>query len=105
MCYHRNVGSAEAKRAIVRQLRQGTQQVFTATNALGLGVDAPAIRAVVHVGVVRRLRDYAQESGRAGRDGQASEAVIVRAARYDQRGRAIKETAEQAEGRGVERAI
>ncbi|KAK4096675.1 hypothetical protein N658DRAFT_562300, partial [Parathielavia hyrcaniae] len=50
-CYHRNVGGAEVKRAVVRQLREGRGQVFTATNALGLGVDAPAIRAVVHVGV------------------------------------------------------
>ncbi|KAJ1677962.1 hypothetical protein EV182_005075, partial [Spiromyces aspiralis] len=105
LCYHRKAGSAEVKQAIVRQLREGTQQVFTATNALGLGVDAPTIRAVVHVGVVRRLRDYAQESGRAGRDGQASEAVIVRAVSYDRRGRPMEQTAEQAEARGVERAM
>ncbi|KAL8300987.1 hypothetical protein RB593_003818 [Gaeumannomyces tritici] len=104
-CYHRNVGTAEKKREIVRQLKEGRQQVFTATNALGLGVDAPTIRVVVHVGVVRRLRDYAQESGRAGRDGAASEAIIVKAARQDRRGRAIKETAEQAAERGVERAM
>ncbi|KAK4242971.1 P-loop containing nucleoside triphosphate hydrolase protein, partial [Corynascus novoguineensis] len=106
-CYHRNAGSAEAKRAIVQQLSKGTQQqVFTATNALGLGVDAPSIRAVIHVGVVRRLRDYAQESGRAGRDGRTSEAIIVRAVRYDRRGRPIEETAEQAaSGTGVERAM
>ena len=68
LCYHRNISSAETKRGIVRQLREGRQQVFTAINALGLGVDAPRIRAVIHVGIVRRLRDYAQESGRAGRD-------------------------------------
>ena len=94
MCYHRNIGSAETKRGIVRQLREGRQQVFTATNALGLGVDAPRIRAVIYVDIVRRLRDYAQESGRAGRDGQASEAIIVRAVRYDRRGRPVEETAE-----------
>jgi hypothetical protein len=105
LCYHRAVGSAEAKRAIVRQLREGGQQVFTATNALGLGVDAPRIRAVIHVGIVRRLRDYALAWGRGGRDGQASEAIIVRAGRYDKRGRPVEETAEQAEGRGVERAM
>ena len=105
LCYHRNVGSAELKQGMVRQLREGGQQVFTATNALGLGVDAPRIRAVVHVGMVRRLRDYAQESGRAGRDGQASEAIIVRAVRYDRRGRPVEETAEQAERRGVEKAM
>jgi superfamily II DNA helicase RecQ len=104
-CYHRGVGSAEEKKAIVRQLTEGRQQVFVATNALGLGVDAPTIRVVVHVGVVRRLRDYAQESGRAGRDGGASEAIILRAVRHDRRGRPIEEAAEKAEERGVERAM
>jgi len=68
-------------------LTEGRQQVFTATNALGLGVNAPTIRVVIHVGVVRRLRDYAQESGRAGRDGAKSEAIIVRGVAYDRAGR------------------
>jgi superfamily II DNA helicase RecQ len=80
VCYHRTVGSEEEKRQIVQALRAGQQRVFTATNALGLGVDAAGIRTVVHVGLVRSLRDYVQESGRAGRDGSASEAIIVRAA-------------------------
>ena len=40
-------------------------------------MNAPKIRVVVHVGMVLRLRDYAQESGRAGRDGQASEVIVV----------------------------
>ena len=35
------------------------------------------IRAVVHVGVVQQMRQYAQESGRAGRDGEKSEAIIM----------------------------
>ena len=105
LCYHRSVGSAEEKKAIVRQLTEGRRQVFVATNALGLGVDAPTIRVVVHVGIVRRLRDYAQESGRAGRDGEASEAIILRPVRYDRRGRPIEQAAEKAEAAGVERAM
>jgi len=52
VCYHREAGSAQEKRELVMQLTGGLQQVFTATNALGLGVDAPPIRAVVHIGVV-----------------------------------------------------
>ena len=50
---------------------------MVATNALGLGIDVPDIRVVMHVGRVHRLKDYGQESGRAGRDGQRSEAIIV----------------------------
>ena len=87
VCFHRNVGSSKEKGELVRQLTEGRQQVFTATNALGLGVDAPTIRAVVHVGIVRKMRHYAQESGRAGRDGLASEAIIMRGFRTDRRGR------------------
>jgi len=87
VCFHRNVGSSKEKSELVRQLTEGQQQVFTATNALGLGVDAPTIRAVVHVGMVRKMRHYAQESGRAGRDGLASEAIIMRGFRTDRRGR------------------
>jgi len=52
--------------------------VFTATNALGLGIDAPTIRVVIHVGIREKMRDYAQESSRAGRDGLRSEAIMLR---------------------------
>lgn len=87
VCYHRNVGSSQEKHRLVEQLTDGLQQVFTATNALGLGVDAPTIRAVVHVGTVRMVRHYAQESGRAGRDGKPSEAIIMQGFRKSRRGR------------------
>ena len=42
-----------------------------------MGVDIADIRCIVHVDRPRTLLDYAQESGRAGRDGLASEAVII----------------------------
>ncbi|USP79367.1 hypothetical protein yc1106_06641 [Curvularia clavata] len=77
-CYYWAVGTVEEKKKIVRELTSGQQQVFAATNALGLGVDAPRIRAVVYVGGVQQMRQYAQESGRAGRDREKSEAIIMR---------------------------
>lgn len=86
VCYHRNIGSQGEKERLVEQLASGSQRVLTATNALGLGVDARTIRAVVHVGAVRKVRHYAQESGRAGRDGKASEAIIMRGFRATRRG-------------------
>lgn len=76
--YYRAVGTGREKSAIVQRLTESQEQVFTATNALGLGVDAPHIRVVIHVGIVRELKSYAQESGRAGRDGERSEAILLR---------------------------
>jgi superfamily II DNA helicase RecQ len=52
ICYHRAVGSVEDKKEIVQQLTSGQQQVFTATNALGLGVDAATIWAVIYIGTI-----------------------------------------------------
>jgi superfamily II DNA helicase RecQ len=76
--YHRNVDSRDGKRRIMEAWRSGQSgRVIVATNALGLGVDIPDIRVVIHDGQPRQIRDYAQESGRAGRDGTASEAIIV----------------------------
>jgi superfamily II DNA or RNA helicase len=75
--YHRNVDNRAGKAQRMKDLTEGKSRVICATNALGLGVDLPDIRVVIHAGAPPKLRDYAQESGRAGRDRRASEAIIV----------------------------
>jgi superfamily II DNA helicase RecQ len=82
--YHRTVDSRDGKARRLKEWMEGKARggvgegrVMVATNALGLGIDVPDIRMVMHVGRVHRLKDYGQESGRAGRDGQRSEAIIV----------------------------
>jgi RecQ family ATP-dependent DNA helicase len=74
--YHSKVDTVEGK---IRRLKEWMKggRLIVATNALGLGVDVPDVRLVVHVGMPRRLRDYVQESGRAGRDGGVSKAIVV----------------------------
>jgi superfamily II DNA helicase RecQ len=37
----------------------------------------PDVQVVLHIGLPRQLRDYVQESGRAERDGQTSQAVLI----------------------------
>src|SRR5271168_3407527 len=75
--YHRGVDDRAGKARRMKELMEGRSRVIAATNALGLGVDLPDIRVVIHAGQPRKLPDYAQESGRAGRDGKSSEAIIV----------------------------
>jgi superfamily II DNA helicase RecQ len=82
--YHRTIDSQDGKARRLKEWMEGKTRdgmgggwVMVATNALGLGIDVPDIRVVMHVGKVHRLKDYGQESGRAGRDGQRSEAIIV----------------------------
>ena len=51
-------------------------RVIFATVAMGMGVDIPSIRHVIHVGPPRTIREYFQETGRAGRDGCLSTATL-----------------------------
>ncbi len=82
--YYADVGSIQEKRAIMEawvhacgDRTSGVPRVIVATNALGMGIDVPDVRMVIHVGPPVRFQDYIQESGRAGRDGLRSEAVLV----------------------------
>ncbi len=74
--YH--AGMEDAARSEVQEaFLRGRIPVVVATNAFGMGVDKPDIRFVAHFDVPRSLEAYYQEIGRAGRDGQASLAVLL----------------------------
>ncbi|MFV0384523.1 RecQ family ATP-dependent DNA helicase [Paracoccus sp. (in: a-proteobacteria)] len=69
--------TAEAKRDVQERFRIGELRVIAATNAFGMGIDKPDIRLVVHGDIPGSLENYLQEAGRAGRDREHAECVLL----------------------------
>lgn len=73
--YHAGLRAAERRR-IQDGFMEGAPAVVVATSAFGMGIDKPDVRYVAHASVPESLDSYYQEVGRAGRDGEAADAVL-----------------------------
>jgi ATP-dependent DNA helicase RecQ len=71
--------SEELKAKIISNFIQSNTatRIVTCTEAFALGLDCRDIRQVVHYGAAKTVESYIQETGRAGRDGEQSRAVLL----------------------------
>lgn len=102
--YHAGL-PAEVRAANQAAFVASEDMVMVATVAFGMGIDKPDVRFVAHAGVPKSIESYYQETGRAGRDGDASVALLLWAAEDFARARHRLGEVEEARREGERKRI
>lgn len=75
--YHGQIANKEDRRMIQNEFISGRTRIVVATNAFGMGIDKEDIRAIIHYNLPKSIENYYQEVGRAGRDQNISNCILL----------------------------